>query len=40
MPDLLGTEHILSGKTHFKLAIEHMRAYMCGITDLTLGVSG
>ena len=24
----------------FTLAIEHMSAYMCGITDHTLGVSG
>ena len=24
----------------FVLAIEHMGAYICGITDLTLGVSG
>ena len=24
----------------FTLAIEHMSAYMCGITDLTIGVSG
>ena len=26
--------------TFCTLAIEHMSAYMCGITDLTFGVSG
>ena len=33
-------ENIFSPGIFFTLAIEHMSAYMCVITDLTFGVSG
>ena len=40
MLNCVGNYRTIKTIAFLPLAIEHMSAYMCGITDLTLGVSG